>query len=145
MPSLRAAYDPISTAEPSDFDMMCSTKLKALMAVESPQESSDQQLKRTQILSALTTLFQEFVHSVIIDKGYPVEVANAAGGEVVTSGSYRLGFNEAGMDIDTICIAPKMVTRDDFFSTLKAILEDDPHVEQFSAVEARALHPRRPP
>jgi hypothetical protein len=54
-----------------------------------------------------------------IAKDYPREVWSNAGGKVYTSGSYRLGIHEPGADIDTICVAPSMCSRDDFFSSLK--------------------------
>ena len=62
------------------------------------------------------------------------DVADRAGGQVYTSGSYRLGINEKGMDIDTICVAPRHVTREDFFDSLKVILEDHDSVENLVAV-----------
>ena len=41
----RAAYDPISQAGPSAFDVMCSEKLVRFMAGACPQESNEEQLK----------------------------------------------------------------------------------------------------
>ncbi len=40
------------------------------------------------------------------------------GGELFVSGSYRLGIQQKGGDIDIACVAPERVTRDDFFATL---------------------------
>lgn len=39
-----------------------------------------------------------------MEKGLPREIAEEAGGLIYVSGSYRLGVNEPGADIDTICI-----------------------------------------
>ena len=57
-------------------------------------------------------MFANWVRDVCIHKGYSEQVANNAGGGVFTSGSYRLGISESGMDIDTICVAPQMVKRE---------------------------------
>ena len=44
-------------------------------------------------------------------------MAERAGGELYTSGSYRLGVHEPGADIDTIVVAPNLCGRDDFFGS----------------------------
>ena len=137
--TVRAAREPISVEPPSAFDLACSEKLLAYMATASPQESEAEQLKRVHVLSSIDEIFKDWVRSVCLSKGLPPEVANAAGGAVFTSGSYRLGINEKGMDIDTICVAPQLVTRQDFFESLKVILEDHDSVENLSAIESATV------
>lgn len=132
---LRPAHQAISTEGPSSFDIACSEKLHKFMAVASPQESEEEQLKRVHVITSLSKIFQDWVLSVCLSKGLPSEVASAAGGQLFTSGSYRLGVNEKGMDIDTICVAPAMVTREDFFESLKVILEDHESVEDLSSID----------
>ena len=132
---LRPTTPAISEAPPSEFDLECSERLQRFMAKASPQESIEEQQKRMQILTTLASIFEEWVHSVCLYKGLSKEVADQAGGQVFTSGSYRLGVNEKGMDIDTICVAPRMVTREDFFDSLKVILEDHESVTNLSSIE----------
>lgn len=91
------------------------------------------------ILATLTAIFEDWVRSVCLAQGLPEDIANAAGGKVFTSGSYRLGFNEKAMDLDICCVAPRMVTRHDFFDSLKAILEDHDSVENLSSIESAAV------
>ena len=40
-----------------------------------------------------------------------------------------------GSDIDTICVCPRHVHREDFFGTFRKMLEDWPAVTEISAVE----------
>ena len=131
----RPARDHINLAGPTPFDQMASDKLEAFMAVASPTETQEEQDKRTRIITTLDALFRDWVRSKCLAQGYDAETANRAGGLVLTSGSYRLGLNERGTDIDTICVAPRMVTREDFFYSLKVILEDRDEVQNLSAVE----------
>lgn len=65
----------------------------------------------------------------------PKDVAEQVGGHIFVSGSYRLGVNEPGADIDTICIAPRTVTREDFFTTLKEKFDSHPKVTNLVAIE----------
>ena len=39
----------------------------------------------------------------------PDDVADKVGGKVCTFGSFRLGVNSKGGDIDTLCIAPRHI------------------------------------
>ena len=67
--------------------------------------------------------------------GLPEDIAAEAGGLIFVSGSYRLGVNEPGADIDTICIAPRHIRRDDFFSSLRDILLSHAKVSNLICIE----------
>ena len=137
--SYRPSYEAISASAPSPFDLACSQKLHRFMAEASPQISQEEQLHRMNIIASLTAIFEDWVRSVCLSQGLPPDVAEAAGGKVFTSGSYRLGFNEKGMDLDICCVAPKQVSRIDFFDSLKAILEDHDSVENLTSIESAAV------
>ena len=101
----------------------------------------------------------EFVKQVGKKKGLSQSMLNEAGGKIATYGSFRLGvfgpgmtwtavyeqpsgqvslfnsanlFTSTGSDIDTLVVAPKHVSRDDFFDQFPAILES---MSQAGAVE----------
>ncbi|KAJ6515348.1 Poly(A) polymerase central domain-containing protein [Mycena sanguinolenta] len=60
--------------------------------------------------------------------------AVAAGGKILTSGSYRLGVHGPGSDIDALCVVPKHVSRDDFFEVFEPMLMEMDDVSEVSVV-----------
>ena len=96
---------------------------------------------RMKVLSIFQRVAVEFVKSVMSKKGnLPQSIINAAGGKIYTYGSYRLGVYGPGMkastsdwetklipssgsDIDTLVVAPREVSREDFFEIFPSILE----------------------
>lgn len=62
-------------------------------------------------------LCREWVKSVAIKRGLSADAVASAGGELFTSGSYRLGVHEPGADIDTIVVVPSICTKEDFFGS----------------------------
>jgi hypothetical protein len=74
------------------------------------------------VLGRVAALVKKFVREVSISKGLSETAANAAGGKIFTSGSYRLGVHGPGSDIDTVCVVPKHVSRDDFFSVFEPMV-----------------------
>ncbi len=66
-----------------------------------------------------------------IHKNMPEDVAEKVGGKVCTFGSFRLGVNSQGGDIDTLCIAPRHIERIDFFTSFAELLKKQPEVEKF--------------
>ncbi|KDO20493.1 hypothetical protein SPRG_14011 [Saprolegnia parasitica CBS 223.65] len=132
---LEQAYKAIRTTPPEAVDVEMSEKLQAYMDEHFPMEVEKNIQRRTIILGELRSIFRAWVKDVCLKRGLPEEIANEAGGIILVSGSYRLGVNEPGADIDTICVAPKFVTRDDFFSSLKDILLKHAKVTNLVAIE----------
>ena len=61
---------------------------------------------RERVLNQMGQLCREWIRYVCLQKGLPRDVVEIAGGQLFTSGSYRLGVHEPGADIDTILVAP---------------------------------------
>ena len=75
---------------------------------------------------------KKFVRKVSLARGLSEAAADAAGGRIFTFGSYRLGVHGPGTDIDTLCVVPKHVSRDDFFDVFEPMLREVEGVSEVS-------------
>jgi Nucleotidyltransferase domain len=76
------------------------------------------------VLGRVAALVKKFVRTVSLSRGLSEAAANAAGGKIFTFGSYRLGVHGPGSDIDTLCVVPKHVSREDFFDVFEGMLRN---------------------
>lgn len=79
--------------------------------------------RREKVLDSLKRICNEFVKHVarVREPKNEVLIRNAIG-KVFTYGSYRLGVYGPGSDIDTLIVAPKYVSRDDYFEHFPRML-----------------------
>lgn len=77
---------------------------------------------RSQVLDSLQKITEEFVRQVSEKQGYRDNFLKSVGGKIATFGSYKLGVVGPGSDIDTLVVAPKNITKDDFFEHFPRIL-----------------------
>lgn len=127
--------EPISVKFPSDLDLSMSDTLdrylSALGLVETPTESA----QREAALGELFELCSLWAREQSENLGLPRQVVEQTRIKVFTFGSYRLGLRVAGSDIDTLCIGPRHITREMFFSSLPKRLQEHSLVTNLSAVE----------
>ncbi|KAI4115461.1 MAG: hypothetical protein LQ345_003946 [Seirophora villosa] len=100
-------------------DKELTDELKRQGQYEAPGETE----KKQQLLIQLQKIAVEFVKHVCRKNNLPQSIINSAGGKIFTYGSYRLGAYAPGSDIDTLVVAPRHVTREDFFEHMPSILE----------------------
>ncbi|KAI8320990.1 Poly(A) polymerase [Martensiomyces pterosporus] len=86
------------------------------------------------VLGKIDRLTQEFVYRASLKHGLSEAVARDCRGKIFTFGSYRLGVHGAGADLDTLCVAPAHVKRDDFFEIMFELLKDRSEVEELTPV-----------
>lgn len=84
------------------------------------------------MLGRVAGLVKKFVHRVCLQRGLSEAAAAAAGGKIFTFGSYRLGVHGPGSDIDTLCVVPKHVAREDFFLVFEPMLREFEGVTEVS-------------
>ena len=112
-------YQPVNLKGPSNDDLANDVRLKAFMSTHIPLETESELVKRERVLTGLKNMVLKWVKDTCYKKEYPPAVAEAAGGKLYTSGSYRLGIHEPGADIDTVCVTPSVCDKEDFFTDLK--------------------------
>ncbi|XP_048736452.1 poly(A) polymerase type 3-like isoform X2 [Ostrea edulis] len=127
---------PISLDGPKPVDLKLSQKLEEAMGPHGVFESEAEMSHRMEVLHKINTLVREWIKDVSRQKNnYPEDKIDAFGGKVCTFGSYRLGVHTKGADIDTLCVAPRHVDRQDFFTSFLEILKTTPEVKDLRAVE----------
>ncbi|KAJ3063508.1 polynucleotide adenylyltransferase, partial [Podochytrium sp. JEL0797] len=130
----RGVTEPLSTALPSREDIESSERLRK--TVEKWTVVSDgSEAKRKHAIQSIDAIFKAFVKSVLERKQLAPLLSEAAGGRLEIFGSRRLGIDDSESDIDAVCVGPKFVTREDFFSGMVAALEECPEVSAAIAIE----------
>ncbi|KAJ7132442.1 Poly(A) polymerase central domain-containing protein [Mycena epipterygia] len=113
---------PISVAASSEREREISTTLMEELRRQNMFETEEESRRREIVLGRIAALVRKFVRDVSIAKGLSETAANAAGGKIFTFGSYRLGVHGPGSDIDTCCVVPKHVSREDFFKVFEPMV-----------------------
>ncbi|KAJ3364164.1 polynucleotide adenylyltransferase [Allomyces javanicus] len=125
---------PISLAGPTPGEVELTRMLVATMRENGLFESDEEAQKREMVLGRLNAMTKEFVKQVGMRRGLSEALAVESGGTIFTFGSYRLGVHGTGADIDTLCVVPRHVTREDFFSIMHDMLKNEPDVTELAAV-----------
>ncbi|RKP37616.1 poly-A polymerase [Dimargaris cristalligena] len=133
-PQRLGVTSPISENYPTDRETQVTETLLETLRAEGLYESEEESLTREIVLGKLDKMVKEFVYKVSINRNIPESLALEAGGKIFTFGSYRLGVHGAGADIDTLCVAPAHVTREDFFTIMYDMLKERPEVTELTSV-----------
>jgi len=126
---------PISLDYPTLRDKELTEKLEEALRKYNVFESDSELRHRMDVLQRINRLFKDWIKNISISKNMPEEVADKVGGKVCTFGSFRLGVNSQGGDIDTLCIAPRHVDRSDFFTSFADILKKQTEVKKLMVIE----------
>ncbi|KAJ3113603.1 polynucleotide adenylyltransferase, partial [Physocladia obscura] len=125
---------PLSTLGPTARDVAATEALVSLLHERKMYETPDEARKREIVLAKLDAIFKQFVYKTSLKRNLPESIAAEAGGKIFTFGSYRLGVHGQASDIDTLCVAPKHVLREDFFTDMLEMLAARPEVASIQAV-----------
>ncbi|XP_047334654.1 nuclear poly(A) polymerase 1-like [Impatiens glandulifera] len=126
---------PISLRGPTDFDIAKTRELEKYLVDVGLYESVEEAVSREQVLGRLDQIVKIWVKSVSRAKGLNEQQVQEANAKIFTFGSYRLGVHSSGADINTLCVGPRHVTReDDFFGELHRILLEMPEVTELQPI-----------
>ncbi|XP_038116716.1 poly(A) polymerase type 3-like [Culex quinquefasciatus] len=124
-----------SLAEPKQEDHTKTVELQKALEPYNVLEDESELNHRMEILSKLNTLGKQWMRNVSISKNMPELLAEKLGGKIYTFGSYRLGVNHKGANIDALCVTPRNIERQDYFGSFFELLKKQPEVTGSRAVE----------
>ncbi|KAI9490734.1 Poly(A) polymerase central domain-containing protein [Zychaea mexicana] len=125
---------PISRAASSAHELELDAELLSTLQNLGLFENEHDAQERFAVLEKLNKLVKQFVLRISKLKGMPESLAKDAGGKIFTFGSYHLGAHTADADLDTLCVVPKHVEREYFFTAMYDLLKEQPEVTELTAV-----------
>ncbi|KAK6125116.1 hypothetical protein DH2020_041129 [Rehmannia glutinosa] len=125
---------PLSHAGPSDVDIQRSRELEKFLVDSGLHESAEEAAKREEVLNRLRQIVKGWVKELTRLRGYTDQMVEDANAVIFTFGSYRLGVHGPGADIDTLCIGPSYVSREDLDISNISVLHniDEPTVRSLN-------------
>ncbi|GAA0165241.1 mRNA polyadenylation factor [Lithospermum erythrorhizon] len=126
---------PLSVAGPMDVDLQRTLDLEKFLEDSGLYESAEEAEKRIEVLARLKHIVKEWVRELTRLRGYTDQMVDDANAVILTFGSYRLGVHGPGSDIDTLCVGPSYVNREeDFFYGFHNILSEMEGVTELQPV-----------
>ncbi|KAL2145099.1 hypothetical protein VTI28DRAFT_7978 [Corynascus sepedonium] len=114
---------PISTALPTEEEKRLNNELHQELRAQGTFESPAETEKRKEVLRQLEKITNVFVQRAAAEKEPKNTILiRDAVGRVFTYGSYRLGVYGPGSDMDTLVVAPKYVSVDQYFRIFPQVL-----------------------
>ncbi|XP_010314828.2 nuclear poly(A) polymerase 4 isoform X1 [Solanum lycopersicum] len=116
---------PLSLAGPTETDLQRNAELEKFLRESELYESEEETARREEVLRRLDQIVKQWVKQLTRQRGYIDQMVEDANAIIVTFGSYRLGVHGPGADLDTLCVGPCYVNREeDFFILLHDILAE---------------------
>ena len=116
-------HEPLSTVLPTREELAKEEAMIEELKRQNNFEDQEETKRRTAILKLFRTITVQFIKEVGRKKGLGDKKVEELGGRITTFGSFRLGVFGPGSDIDALIVAPKHITRDDWFNHFPQVLE----------------------
>ncbi|KAM3717040.1 Poly(A) polymerase alpha [Dirofilaria immitis] len=126
---------PISISGPDEFDIVMSAKLNEYLQANGYFETDEEMNLRLKVLSKINAYVKKWVRTISKRRQMPDSEIQSVGGKLFTFGSYRLNVHTRGADIDSLCVAPRHVDRNDFFTSFYEMLAEDPNTTELRQVQ----------
>ncbi|KAF5403827.1 Nucleotidyl transferase domain and Poly(A) polymerase [Paragonimus heterotremus] len=124
----------LSFKKPTEQDLKDTQELETSLAQLNIFETAEEMTQRREALVRLQEISNKWIRQKALEQNLPLHVANSTTGKIFTFGSYRLGVNFSGADIDSLLVVPRFISREEFFGEFQTVLTEDPHVENIHAV-----------
>ncbi|CAK9158824.1 unnamed protein product [Ilex paraguariensis] len=126
---------PISLAGPTEMDLQRNSELGNFLMNSGLYESEEDTAMREKVLQRIDEIVKFWVKQLTRKRGYTDQMVEDANAVIFTFGSYRLGVHGPGADMDTLCVGPSYVNREeDFFIVLHDILAEMEEVTELQPV-----------
>ena len=124
----------LSYKAPSEDEIKDSIALEDALARMNVFESQEEVHRRREALVRLEEICNRWIYKKALEQNLPEHKARSSGGKIFTFGSYRLGVNFIGADIDALLVVPRFIRREEFFLEFQAVLGEEEFVEDLLAV-----------
>nr|GMD48861.1 nuclear poly(A) polymerase 4-like isoform X3 [Ipomoea batatas] len=126
---------PLSLSGPSEADLQRNAELEKFLRDSGAYEKEEEAAKGEEVLCKLDQIVKCWVKQLTRQRGYSDQMVEDANSIIFTCGSYRLGVHVPGTAIDTLCIGPSYVNREeDFFIILRDVLAEMEEVTEIRCV-----------
>ncbi|EHY66800.1 poly(A) polymerase [Nematocida ausubeli] len=95
-------------------------------------EDENESIQRERVLGMLSNLVNKFIMDIAKRNEIPIDSKSLS--KIFTFGSYRLGVHSSGADIDTLCVVPNFVSRNEFFTVFYDELCSKSYITEISKV-----------
>ncbi|AEC07762.1 Nucleotidyltransferase class I-like C-terminal [Arabidopsis thaliana x Arabidopsis arenosa] len=127
--------EPLSIAGPSAADVKRNLELEKFLVDEGLYESKEETMRREEVVVRIDQIVKHWVKQLTRQRGYTDQMVEDANAVIFTFGSYRLGVHGPMADIDTLCVGPSYVNREeDFFIFFRDILAEMEEVTELQPV-----------
>lgn len=126
--------NPICKKPAKEFEKKLTKMLEITMEPYKVFDTKEGMAARVKVLTKLSAMVQTFVQDIVARRN-PNLKASKINGKIYTFGSFRLGVHTQGADIDTLCVVPSVVSREDFFSIFYDMLDKEESVTELRAIE----------
>ncbi|CAG8693733.1 2147_t:CDS:2, partial [Dentiscutata erythropus] len=133
-PRYLGVTQPASLSYPTPREINISDLLIQELLIQGTFESKEETRRREVILDKFDKLVKVLIFNISREKRLSEIDAKEAGGKIFTFGSYKLGVYGTGADIDILCVAPRHITRNDFFYYMHNTLNNFIEVSELTSV-----------
>ncbi|XP_040895412.1 poly(A) polymerase type 3-like [Toxotes jaculatrix] len=135
IPKTYGITGPISEDLPEEGDLIQTRKLSESLQAYDVFEDNLQLRHRENVVKRLESVYKDWLREMCKEMNLPEVVTDNVGGKIFPFGSFHLGAQTKGADIDALCVGPGFLERKDFFTSFYEKLKAQKEVTEIQAVE----------